>query len=143
MNLPTNRVNGSRMNRLGVNTNHVVCRDLAHVSGTVRSNSLCGGGRLDEMVSRAGRTNGTLRLLKLLSSNNIRDRVRRLLTLVYVTGIGNLAGVCIRTFLSKHSINPGATLRCVQRLRRNVTRVNMNGVTAIDKHCCTVSHSGH
>lgn len=143
MKLPRNRVNGSRMKRAGVNTKQIICRDLAEVSGTVRSNRFLAGRTLINTCSRAARGSSTLRLFNLLSSNNIRDRVGRIVTLVGDTGRGNIGGLCLRTFLSNHSISPRTTPNCVRAIRGTVRRVKLNRVTAISNHCCTVSHSGH
>lgn len=143
MNLPRKRVKGSRMNRLGVNTNQVICRDLAEMGITVHRKRFRGGRAFHSTVSRIGGGNASLRLVKLLSSKNIRDRVRRLFTLLHVTTRRNIGGICIRKFLSKHSINPRATTNCVGRARRGVGRCKINRFTAVSKHCCSVSHSGH
>lgn len=141
INLPSNRVNGDRINRAGVNTNHVICRPLAEVAGTFRSNRTCGGGTLLSTIGGTG-SNGTLRLVNLISPNNIRDRASRLCNLLRVTGGRNIRGICIRTILSNHSIPPTSTIRSLGTLRTGVDRVNINGVTSIVNEFCTVSHSG-
>ncbi len=141
INLPSNRVNGDRMNRAGVNTNHIICRVLIGVSGSVASNSFFSGGTLLNTVGGYGTGGSTLRLVNLLSSNNIRDRVRRLCNLLRVTGEGNVSGICIRTLVSNHSIPPSSNISFVTTLYSRVGGVNINGITAIVNHCCTVSHS--
>lgn len=142
MNLPSNRVNGSRINRAGVNTNEVICRRLAEVAGAVGRSGLGSGRTVISTVSGTLGGNATLRLVKLLSSNNIRDRVRRLCNVLRLTGGGNLGSICVRTFLSNHSIPPSDTTRCTSGLLGGLGRVNVNGITAIRNECCTVSESG-
>ncbi len=141
INLPSNRVNGDRINRAGVNTNEIICRVLIGVSGSVISNSFFRVPTLGDTIRGYGGRGSTLRLVNLMSSNNMRDRVRRLCNLLTLTGGGGVRGMCIRYLVSNESISAASNINFVGSLRGRVTRVNINGVTAVTKHCCTVSHS--
>ncbi len=142
MNLPCKRVNGSRINRLGVNTNHVICRSLIGVGHTYTSNDVLGGGRIVTTCRCTGDGNGDIRLVKLASSNNIRSSLRRLFALYNVSGACNVRGACMRYFVSNHSASPGDNGNFVRRLRTRYSGAKYT-VTSVINHFCTVSHSGH